>query len=149
MRQFNTPSAHNMNHNDQFVNFRKHQQTKTEYQNRTFPTCYRQGCRAQQNCKWYKKRNPLFFTVQKLAQYSLTSVAVSFRLVAFSKPSIDRPMSRKPWEKKKTNGDRETETWKQCYSHYSSSEQGLWWPNVKFEWQSTQEPSSVMHYVGT
>lgn len=58
----------------------------------------------------YKKETH-FFTVQKLAQYSLISVAVSFRLVVFRKLSIHQPTSRKPWEERQmeTEKDRRTQ----------------------------------------
>lgn len=114
MRQVITLGAHIMNQNDQFIIFGSIINKQNRFsENRTFPTCYRQNRRAQQKhlSGIKKKETPFFFfTVQKLAQYSLTSVAMFSRLVVVRKPQIHRPTSRKPWEWEREREKRDRKT---------------------------------------
>lgn len=170
MRQVITLGAHIMNQkwsiiiiNNNFWKYHQQAKEKQKQNNRFFREqnisnlLQTKPQSPTETLKWYKKeKETLFFffcSTKKLAQYSLTSSVESSRLVAVKKARIRRPMSRTPWEKgrqtEKKRTDRATQTGKQRrYSHYSSSEQGIWRPNVKFKWQSTQGPHSVMHCVG-
>lgn len=90
MRQVITLGAHIMNQMINFIIFGSIINKQNRFsENRTFPTCYRQNRRAQQKhlSGIKKERNKsIFFTVQKLAQYSLTSVAVSSEPVVVRTP---------------------------------------------------------------
>lgn len=98
MRQVITLGAHIMNQNDQLIifgsiidkqnRFSENNLLQTELQSPT------------ETLEWYKKKRkkPFFYiySTKKLAQYSLTSVAVSSRLVVVRKPPTCGPMSRRP-----------------------------------------------------
>lgn len=92
MRQVITLGAHIMNQMINFIIFGSIINKQNRFsENRTFPTCYRQNRRAQQKHlsgikKKERKKSIFFFTVQKLAQYSLTSVAVSSETVVIRTP---------------------------------------------------------------
>lgn len=120
MRQVITLGAHIMNQNDQFIIFGSIINKQNRFsENRTFPTCYRQNRRAQQKhlSGIKKKETPFFFTVQKLAQYSLTSVAMFSRLVVVRKPQIHRPTSRKPWEWEREREERQKDRQREQQRH--------------------------------